>query len=70
MVRLHDGGMAYGGRRIWPYLLGGDLPGPAGNGGGRMLGLLVDGCLYPHGGGRSYRRLPYPRDGRRARLCR
>lgn len=69
MVRLHDGGMAYGG--IWSYLLGGDLPGPTGcNGGGRMLGLLMDGGLYPHGRGRSYRRLPYPRYGRRAGLCR
>lgn len=69
MVRLHDGGVTHGG--IWSYLLGGDLPGPTGgNGGGHMLGLLVDGCLYPHGGGRSYRRLSYPGYGRRARLRR
>lgn len=72
MARLHDGGMAHGRRGIWSYLLGGDLPGPTGggDGGDRMLGLLVEGSLYPYRCRRSYRRLSYPGYGRGARLGR
>lgn len=72
MARLHNGRMAHGGRGIWSYLLGGNLPWPTsgGNCGSRMLGLLMEGSLYPYRGGRSYRCLSYPGYGRGARLGR